>query len=82
MTPEARAADIMVAWGWGLPGPEPLRLNELREFIAGAIGAAVAEEREACAKLAEDGLAPESNYAPFTPGFVRRNVAGQIRART
>lgn len=100
MTPEQRAASVMVAWGWGLPLKAgegvchaPHRLDELEAWIAETIAIAIAEEREACAQIA-DAQAEECRASHTTnePLELRKfrhggeafadEIAAAIRART
>ena len=72
MTPEERAAGIQIAL--------PMRLTDLHGAVANAIRAAVAEEREACAQLAEE-YAPQLADVTVSLSTTRRTIAAAIRAR-
>lgn len=84
MTPEERALEMLCGW-FGKPGGlDVLHTEMLRQFAA-AIGEAVAEEREACARTAEAVVDCDCMEAV---GFCEcygadtlRDLAAAIRAR-
>ena len=77
MTPEERALAVIPARTW-LHADEA---GDIRREVAAAVRAAVAEEREACARLADE----EHDFPGANPtsGFVvtARKIAAAIRAR-
>ena len=70
MTPEQRAEDVIEYW-WNQSDSTH---RPTTEFIAAAIREAVAEEREACAKVAESDEG-------FSDSVVKQGIARRIRAR-
>lgn len=76
MTPEEQAKEIVSAlWLMSLTW-------QREEYVADAIHAAVAKEREACARLVEQGVTPSGGHGPHTGETLRCCAAAAIRART
>jgi len=73
ISPEERAKDMV--WHFAEGG---LRRDQLTDVIAQAIREAIAAEREACAKVADE-IATDANMVGWQTGC--RDVANAIRAR-
>lgn len=77
MTPEQRANNITFSWN---PSTEPMEMRWANyESIVAVIKAAVADEREACAKIADDH---DCNSGGGAHGVLCQHIiSGMIRAR-
>lgn len=62
MTPEERMEQLTLFIGNGLFMEGRVQVDDLKAWINRAITAAVEEEREACAKIAEDASANVENW--------------------
>ncbi len=78
MTPEERAVEVCEQLGNALDQRGVFASILVSRVIAAAIRAAIAEEREACAKLAEK-IDDDGNYDEIEPGY---HIAEAIRARS
>ena len=82
---DAITADLNDRSGCGIDGLDAAIRREIRAkwsaIVAKAIDAAVAEEREACAKLAEWPDDEPDKFDGYHAGDVAQDVAANIRAR-